>query len=82
MSNVKLNGIIDAIEQEVKMPSPSHNNLARLVVLALREVSSPEVSVSASVSTPTEAVVVPTPKIEPEPEDEPKPKKAKRFRSK
>lgn len=34
--NQELEGVIQAIEQESKLPSPSHNNLARLIAKALR----------------------------------------------
>lgn len=34
-----LEGIIEAIEAESKQPSPSHNNLARLVALGLKAIS-------------------------------------------
>lgn len=38
MDIVKLQGITDAIEAEVKQPSPSHNNLARLTAMFMREI--------------------------------------------
>lgn len=34
----KLNGIIEAINGEAKVPNPSHKNLARLTGMALEEV--------------------------------------------
>jgi len=57
---IKLDGIIDAINQEVKQPNPTHSNLARLVTLALEEIKNelcscdePNVTVSQSTSVPT-----------------------------
>lgn len=37
MDFTKLEGILTAIESETRLPSPSHNNLARLVAMAFRE---------------------------------------------
>lgn len=34
-----LNGIIDAIQAESRTPSPSHQNLARLTAMALKELA-------------------------------------------
>lgn len=36
IDEVKLEGIVSAIEKEARQPSPSHNELARLVVLFFR----------------------------------------------
>lgn len=38
MNIEKLNGLIEGIEAESHKPLPSHNNLARLVAMALKEV--------------------------------------------
>lgn len=37
MDIIKLSGIVEAIEGEGKLPSPSHNNLARLVAMFCKE---------------------------------------------
>lgn len=34
----KINGLLEAIESEIKTPAPSHQNLGRLVLAALREI--------------------------------------------
>ncbi len=38
MNIPKLEGIVDAIEEESRTPSPSHQNLARLVAMFMREI--------------------------------------------
>lgn len=37
MDIIKLEGLISAIESESRQPSPSHNNLARLVAMFCKE---------------------------------------------
>lgn len=44
----KLDGIISAIKDEVGRPSPSHNNLARLTVLALEAIKEFFIPIEAS----------------------------------
>lgn len=47
----KLEGLASAVEEETKLPSPSHNNLGRLVGMFFRELiaqlASPQVSITA-----------------------------------
>lgn len=79
MDVAKLQGIVDAIDVEGKQPSPSHNNLARLTAMFMREVicllapSNKQSAYSPRFETPVETV----PPIETESDlpKEPKPPK-------
>ncbi len=52
MNTEKLEGIVSAIEAESKSPAPSHNNLARLCGLFMRELISIVNSVSDTLPSP------------------------------
>lgn len=67
MNIEKLNGIIDAVEMESKMPSPSHNNLARLCAMFMRESIKEEPVITFSQSSgPATSTTYTTPSVVPE----------------
>lgn len=57
----KLEGLASAIEEETKLPSPSHNNLGRLVGLFFRELiaqlSAPQVTVTSHTPAQKEEIL-------------------------
>ena len=83
MDTSKLKGITDAIESEATRPSPSHNNLARLTGMFMREIiawfetppevaNQPDVAPASAPAPEPEPTPEPTPPSEPETEPEPK----------
>lgn len=71
-----LKGIADAVEAESKQPSPSHNNLARLLAMFIRELIKEKTS-ECKIQTPLPVNVTTTLPIVEMDEPKKKPKKSK-----